>query len=195
MAIIINLFGSSLRYWVCELPQEKFHALEKSRTNQQEDWTNLFFDLDWLAQFGFRHWSDFAILEEQCGMLCLPKCSVEIKKGRKMLEKFSADKLIHATSLFELHRTRAQALTVAPHEGHIRFILIQTEIGLVGKFKLDQESLLIDDLEFVLTDLAYPDAPRLLTSILHRGEKLIKTGEDTVVSGYRVVFMADSRDS
>jgi hypothetical protein len=195
MAIIINLFGASLRYWVCELPQEKFHALEKSRTNQQEDWTNLFFDLDWLAQFGFAHWSDFAIMEEQNGMLCLPKCSIEIKKGRKMLEKFSADKLIHSASLFELHRTRAQKLTVAPHEGHIRFILIQTEIGLVGKFKVDQESILIDELEFVLTDLAYLNAPRLLTSILHRGEKLIKTDEDTVVSGYRVVFMADSHDS
>ena len=112
-----------------------------------------------------------------------------------MLEKFSADKLIHSASLFELHRTRAQKLTVAPHEGHIRFILIQTEIGLVGKFKVDQESILIDELEFVLTDLAYLNAPRLLTSILHRGEKLIKTDEDTVVSGYRVVFMADSHDS
>ena len=174
---------------MCQLPEEIVYSLIKNRATEEEDWTNLFFDLDWLEQFGFAHWSDFAIMEEQSGLLCLSKSSIEIKKGRKLLEKFSADQLTQSTSLFDLYRTRSQTLTLSPTLAHIRFVLFQTEIGLAGKFKLDEEFLRMDDLEFVLTDLAFPNAPRLLTSILYQGQTLNKTSDDTVVSGFRVVFI------
>ncbi len=189
MKTIINLFGTSIRYWVCEMPREQFLYLDELRERRKEHWVNLFFDLDWLSQLGLSHWSDWAIQKEKTGLLCLPKSLIEIRKGRRMLEKFSAQKLINSDSLFELYRTREHTISQSSSNEFVRFILMQTEIGLVGKFKIDRETLRMDELEFELTRLENPEASCLLTSIYLNGNELVRSDDDTLVINSQIYFL------
>ena len=188
MKVIINLFGTAIRFWVCEMPRAEFVYWDELRAAHEEQWTNLFFDLDWLSQLGLSHWSDLAVQPEELGMVCTPRSSIEIRKGRKILEKFSPHQFVDRDSLFDLYRTKLTQYQIESDTESIRFILMQAETGYVGKLSIDAESIRMDELEFELTQLPDPTTPILLTGIRLNNEALVLSQEDTVVIKSQVYF-------
>lgn len=60
MAIIVNLFGEGIRYWICDIPTDKFQEMEQLKTEQNEEWEQSLYDLSFLKNFGYLHWSELA---------------------------------------------------------------------------------------------------------------------------------------
>jgi hypothetical protein len=181
MSMLINLFGTAVRYWLCELPREEFRMLNELRVKHGEEWTNLFFDLDWLSQIGRSHWSELAIQPEKTGLVCHTKSLIEIRRGRRILEKFTADKLCHPDSLFDLYPTTVKRLALNQTHEFVPFLLMQAETGFIGKLRIDSEFIRMDELDFQLTQLPDPNTPMLLTEIKYKGTELEFLPGDTVV--------------
>jgi hypothetical protein len=52
----VNLFGIGIRYWICDIPNDTFAAMDDTRTKLEANWDTVLFDTDFLMSFGILHW-------------------------------------------------------------------------------------------------------------------------------------------
>jgi hypothetical protein len=177
---IINLFGTGIRYWICEIPIPLYEEMNKIRINKKVEWENLLFDFDFLKHFGFDHWSELSPHPEQTGFFLDPKNRIEIKQGAKFIARFRANELMNSETLFPLYQTSQFNLEYTPTPNTQHFILVQFEKGLVAKFKFEAKQFSIDELTFkiqILKNLAF------LGDIELNHEGLQRSSDDTVTTG------------
>jgi len=82
MGYIINLFGTGIRYWNCEVAQEVFDDMNRIRGKNQVAWEQVLFDLDFLNHYGFGHWSELAKSSDQTST---PACR-NLQRGRELVQ-------------------------------------------------------------------------------------------------------------
>ncbi|MFN5911195.1 MAG: hypothetical protein ACK45H_07680 [Bacteroidota bacterium] len=182
---IINLFGEGIRYWICDLEDPLWEPLTHYKMTHQINWNDLLVDLSLLKKFGILHWSELAVEQERSGLLINATNRIEIKKGSRTLERLYADELMHSKTLFPKFRT---ALREFKTDIQRNPIIVQFETGLVAKFRIDEDGLLIDNLNFCL-ERPFPGQPEtVFTTLEYKGSKLRKEREDTVVRGFQVLI-------
>lgn len=177
---IINLFGTGIRYWICEIPIPLFEEMNKIRINHKVEWENLLFDFDFLKHFGFDHWSELSPHPDQTGFLLDFQNRIEIKQGAKFIARFRANELMNSETLFPLYQTTQFDLECTPAPNTQQFILAQFEKGLVAKFNFAAKHFSIDDLTFkiqLLQNLSFLSDIELNLEVLHR------SSDDTVTTG------------
>lgn len=181
---VINFFGDGVRYWICDTSSQKWEPLTKYREENDSDWNDLLFDLSFLKKFGFDHWSVLATKPEAYGFLLSDRNRIEIKKGARFLEKFRSVELYNDNTLFPRFQTEIRKREILNKN---EVILMQFETGLTGKYKLEVESMRIDDLQFVIETVIPSEDELLFTELKFKGTKITTADQDTVVRGMKCI--------
>lgn len=180
MNYIINLFGTGIRYWNCELDQTVFDDMNRIRVKNQVEWEQVLFDLDFLNHYGFGHWSELSKSPALRGFILDPQNRIEIRQGGKLLSRFRANELDTAATLFPLYNASYREDEYEVTSTKTSFQLIQFEKGLIGKFKFEADHFSIDQLHYVLSRIGN----NTFLSHIQLGEQFLESSqEDCVVVG------------
>lgn len=178
----INLIGNSLRVWQCivtdKLFQDMNHAAQKFNMNLNE----LIFDLDFLENFGFKHWSEIGNSKEFNFFDLSKRNSIEIKHGKKKILKINSIELVQENLLFPIYNTNYSELIFQKEKSddHL-IILFQKEIGLYGKIEFKISNFDINSLSFELVNNLNFFEGSMLQYLNYEGEILINKLEDTLI--------------
>lgn len=189
MAYIINLFGEGIRYWVCDIPFNEFNEFEKIKKRTELEWEKLFFDLDFLAHFGYSNWSELSKNQEVKLFLLNNKNKLEIKERNKIVLKIPSINLLNQTSLFDLYSTQTINLNFESKPDCKTVILLQNEIGLIAKYQMEKSSFDIEKLQFQIVNDTENRLNGLSTNIQYEGEKLKMISEDVLVQSMKVIML------
>lgn len=182
--IYINLFGTGIRYWVCQIPQEIYEKMEHIRAGKHLTWEHLLFDLDFLDYFGYSHWSDLAIEPEHVGFLINFHNRIEIKQAQRILSRYNAQELIGGDTLFPLHDTFKKDIQLPVHPKAKTFALVHLEKGLVGKFQINTNDFNINDFSYEIQSF---QNFQFLRHIYYQNEKLSSKKDDTLINTSLVI--------
>ena len=69
MSTIINLFGTGIRCWICEIPIHRYEQLKEVASFRKTTIHNIFFDLEVLQNLGYKHWKKIFPIEEIIGFI------------------------------------------------------------------------------------------------------------------------------
>jgi hypothetical protein len=188
MSIILNLFGESIRYWVCDISNDLQLELLQAKEKYQVDMETLLFDLDFLKHVGYDHWSELSNQEEKNGFFLTRSNRIEIKQNNHLLTKFRADELYNEGLLFPKYRVEMKEQNIENQSEENRMVIVQHEIGLFGKYQLETHEFDIDELKFHLAKTNQDGVGELLHKIDYQGDFLLLLKDDTVVNKTRVLF-------
>jgi hypothetical protein len=186
MPYFINLFGESLRYWICDLTQETYDFMRKYKQENNKTWEELFFDFDFLNTFGFNHWSELTEYPEFRGFMINKNNRIEVKGKTKKVLKLTAIELLNQNTLFPLYQVSMIESTL-PMNGSKRFVLLNYEIGQFAKYSFESNSFEVDKLDFQVSQFPYSNADCLLVNIQYQDVELKLLQEDTLVNKMQVI--------
>jgi hypothetical protein len=181
---IVNLIGQGIRYWICSIQKEDFETMLAIKNEVKKPWSELLFDLDFLAIFDYAHWSELAQYNEKTGLILCPENIVEIRKNGKLVEKFSASALQNKNVILPLYL--CNQFKIQPEE-NANFIILQYERGLIGKYIFSDVKLNIDHLIFELQTFDDPKtAPPILGGLIYKNQLLESQMDDTLITNLQV---------
>lgn len=183
--IYINLFGTGIRFWLCEIETSVYEKMLHYQQGDNNHWENLFFDFDFLAHFGYKHWSEFSSEKEQVGLLLDPINKIEIKQAQRIISRFKAIELTGGDTLFPLHNVSNTAITIQSDDKVKRFILVQLEKGLIGKFQLISPNFDVNELLYETKNMQHY---QFLSNIRYLGQPLRNKKDDSVCTSSIVVW-------
>ena len=185
MNYIINLFGTGIRYWNCELPIDVFNDMNQRIQKHNVRWEDMLFDLEILNHYGFEHWSKLSTKPGNVGFLLEARNRIEIKQESKLITRFKAIDLNTELTLFPLYQTVFIKESTEDKADIKSFKLIQMEKGLIGKYKFQSENFSIDQLVFALSSI---EKKHFLFQIQVEDRILVSTQEDNLIIGGEVLF-------
>lgn len=186
MPYFINLFGESLRYWICDLPTETYDFMRKYKIENNKSWEELFFDFDFLNTFGFNHWSELTAHGEFRGLLIGKNNRIEVKEKSKKVLKLTSNELLSQNTLFPLYQV-SMIESIMPLNAAKRFILLNYEIGQFAKYSFESDTFEVDKLDFQVSQFPFTNSDYLLVNINYQGVKLKLLQEDTLVNKMQVI--------
>ena len=147
MSTIINLFGTGIRCWICEIPMHRYKQLKEVAAFHNTTFFNIIFDLEVLQNLGYNHWNNIFPIEEIVGFIIDDRNKVEIKNGTKIVSKFISNQILGKESLFNLYSTKEVDFKTV-HRANYKYILIgQKEIGSY-KYRINTDEFEIEKLCF-----------------------------------------------
>jgi hypothetical protein len=185
MNYIINLFGSGIRYWNCELHIDVFDDMNQRIQKHNVRWEDMLFDLEILNHYGFEHWSKLSSNPATVGFLLEAQNRIEIKQESKLITRFKAIDLKTELTLFPLYRTVLIKESTEDKTDIKSFKLIQMEKGLIGKYRFQSDNFSIDQLAFTLSSI---EKKQFLLHIKVEDRILVSSQEDNVITGGEVIF-------
>ncbi|MBI1838051.1 MAG: hypothetical protein HYR91_12375 [Flavobacteriia bacterium] len=189
MSIIINLLGEGIRYWICDIPIHRFNEFEKIKERNNLDWETMLFDFDFLKHFGYSHWSELSNKKDLNGFLVNSTNKIEIKERKKILLKMPIINILNQSSLFDLYSTKKIHFNFKMKKNMKTIILVQKEIGLIGKFQINSSSFKIDKLEFEITLNNYPFFEMIVSKFKYENKILKINSEDLLVKSLNVTII------
>lgn len=183
---IINLFGTGIRYWICEIPMPQFEKMETIKEQHIVEWERLLFDFDFLKCLGYKHWSEMSKYPEQIGFLLNKENRIEIKLKAKLITRFFAHELLNQETLFQLYQTYEKEYQFQGLSSAKRLLIIQFEKGLIGKYALETNNFDISNMKFGLTQLP---SQVVISGIMYQGSELKCLKDDTLVTGTKVILL------
>jgi len=177
---IINLFGDGIRYWVCNLQEPVWEPLIAYKKTNSINWNELLMNISLLKRHGINDWSQLSIAPEKSGLVLNSSNKIEIKKGSRLMERFYSEELFVQKTLFPRFKTEFQEKEFVFKN---QLIIAQYETGLIAKYQIDIESILIDDLTFTYQKPLFTNNEKILTTLKYKKNNLKRIKEDTVVRG------------
>jgi len=114
------------------------------------------------------------------GLVSNSKARIEIRKGRKMLQKFSLDELFKPKTIFPLFNVHKGIISL---ELNNNLFLIEKEVGLIDTYEVETEYFDIYKLKFNICDVKYNnDNHQLLLALSYNAKKLKSTNSDTLIT-------------
>lgn len=185
MNYIINLFGTGIRYWNCEIGIDMFNDMNQRIQKHNVKWEDLLFDLEILNHYGFEHWSRLSSKPANVGFLLEARNRIEIKQESKLITRFKANDLKTELTLFPLYQTVFIKESTEDKADIKSFKLIQMEKGLIGKYKFQSENFSIVQLAFTLSSI---EKKQFLLQMKVEDRILVSSQEDNVITGGEVFF-------
>lgn len=186
MSYIINLFGTGIRYWICEIPMPQFEEMETIKEQHKVEWERLLFDFDFLKRFGYKNWSEMSRYPEQVGFLLLPENRFEIKLKSKLITRFFAHELSNQETLFPLYQTYQTVNQFQGLNSTKRLLVMQFEKGLIGKYAIETNNFDISSMKFGFTQLPTEE---VISGFMYRESELKCLKDDTLVIGTKVILL------
>ena len=187
----INMFGSGIRYWVCEIPMDEFISIQKIRDHFKIEYENIFFDLELLEKIGFSNWENIHCVDKGRGFIIKERNRIEIKRKAKLLKSFDSSELIYSPLLLEQHKIIYDDFNRLKNDDFKLIALIQFEVGSFFRFNCDVENFDVNKLHFVLNydKIHLSIGEQFVSDLVYDFTKLKQMKEDVVCTGNQVVFL------
>lgn len=187
MSTIINLFGTGIRCWICEIPMHRYNQLKEVAAFHETSVDNILFDLEILKRLGYKHWKNIFAIEEINGFLIEPKNKVEIKNGTRIITKFTANQILGNEAFFKLYTTKEVDFKITNRPEHKYLLIGQKEIGSY-KYKVETDNFEIEKLCFSFCKGINNENSVVTISYNEKGLKPIKT--DTIIRSFFVNYIS-----
>ena len=184
--IILNAFGESIRFWICDLSHPRLFSLKKYQEESKIPWSNIAFNLFTLKDFGFNHWSELSAHKENHALLLKKTNRMEIKKQSRTLMKFSSIELLNDQTLFPLFNTNRQHFY---NSSSNLLLLIQYETGFYGKFQLCENDFRLYNLKFSINSLPFLRGKFTLSKIEYCNKPIQKTKNDSLITRFEALLI------
>ena len=186
----INMFGCGIRYWICKIPIDAFSEFKKLHKKHNEDYENLFFDLDVLKELGYSCWSNVYKIHEGRGFFIKDRNRIEIKHKTKRLRGFDSSDLLYQPLMFDPYSLNKDNTKLISSKEFILVALVQLETGSFFRFKLDNNEFEINKLNFQLNYgiLHNYFKEEFITDLTYDGVSIDQKKEDVVCTRNRVLF-------
>lgn len=188
MNYTLNLFGTSLRIWKCYIPKQKFEYFEKCRLELNLDWVSFLFDLEILNKLGYTNWSDLSATKAESYFILNNSNTIEIKLGHKRVLKSKIQEIENHGLLFPLYNTKYIRESNEVREDFKLIQLIQEEIGLFGKYRIETDYFDINNFEFNILKNSIYNHSNLLKSVKFQGMKLRSKNDDSLIQSFKVLM-------
>jgi hypothetical protein len=188
MPFIINFFGDGLRLWNCQMTTEEFTCFKKYKEENELEWESIFFDLHVLDVLGYQSWTDFSV-QESFGLIINAKSTIEVKQRTKRMLKIKSEEIMNQTILFELYKTSISKPIVKARKGFVDFYLTSSEIGTIGKYKIESEKIKVDKFHFKIKSLDQMNC-FYIDGMSYDSEDLTNLREDTITRGFGVIMQS-----
>ncbi len=185
MKFIINLFGTGIRYWDCQIDQDMYDDMNRIRLKHNVDWEKILFDLDFLNHYGFNNWSELSNSDSITGFLLNSSNIIEIKQGGKLVSRFKSSELDHSQVLFPLYNTVNAKKSKTKQTNGVHFKLVQYEKGLIAKLKFEAEIFSIQDVTFQIDTM---QSEIFLSKISVNSLPLDIAQEDNLIIGTKIIL-------
>jgi len=186
MSVIINLYGTGVRCWLCEIPIFRYKQLKQVADFNDATLVDVIFDLDRLNRIGYSHWSNLFSLKEICGFNIKPANRIEIKKKTHVLTKFSTQEILGQNSLFDLYNRRTVELKIQIKSGFKYILVGQKEIGRY-KYKIETDNFKIDKLCFSICK-GINNEDNLVT-LSYNNKNLRPMPDDTLIQSFFINYL------
>jgi hypothetical protein len=187
MSTIINLFGTGIRCWICEIPMHRYNQLKEVAEFHETTLDNILFDLEILQRLGYKHWKKIYAIEEINGFLIEPKNKVEIKNGNRIITKFTANEILGNEAFFKLYATKEVDFKITNRPEHKYLLIGQKEIGSF-KYRVNLDNFEIEKLCFSFCKGINNENSVVTISYNGVGLKPIKT--DTMIRSFFVNYIS-----
>lgn len=188
MNYTLNLFGTSIRVWKCYIPNQKFEYFEKCRQELNLDWVSFLFDLEILNKLGYTNWSELSSSKAENYFNLTTGNTLEIKLGNKRILKTKISEIQNEGLLFPIFNTKYFTELNEVNEDFKLIHLIQEEIGLFGKFKIETDTFDINQLEFdILLNSVYNQSS-FIKSIKYKNRILKCINDDSLIQSFKVIL-------
>mgnify|MGYP007014089459 CR=1 FL=1 len=147
------MFGTGIRFWLCQIPNDVFSMIQKVQKREKEDLESLLFNLEFLNHLGYDHWSDLHVVDTGKGFLLDAKNKIEIKLKSKRLKTIKGSELIHSPLLIDPYKVVENRDFFLKEKGFQRVVLLQMETGKFGQYEMELTSFELDNLVFHLNYL------------------------------------------
>jgi hypothetical protein len=184
---IFNLFGTGIRYWNCLIPNDHYHKMSEIKHQSNQSWLQLFFDFDFWASFGYYSWNDLCVEPSLLLFELTPQNRIEIKLKSKIIEKIKAVELYNDETLFPIFNVKESSINFSTLENHKQFIIVQHEIGQIGKYKLETNKFYAHELCFNLSLENPITENKKLISMYYEGNELELLSEDLLVRSTNLI--------
>jgi hypothetical protein len=161
-----------------------WEPLIEYRLKHSITWYDILMDLTLLQKFGINDLSQLSNKKETVGILLNGQNRIEIKKGARNLKKFRTIELNNLYTLFPKYKTDMKKSMKIPKQ---HLIIAQFETGMIGKYKIETPSMLIEELTFILDNPPLLEYSLLFTELVYNGSKLKLLQADTVIRGVRIL--------
>lgn len=187
MSTIINLFGTGIRCWICEIPIHRYNQLKEVAAFHETTLDNILFDLEILQRLGYKHWKSIFAIEEINGFLIEERNKVEIKNGRSIITKFNANQILGREAFFKLYTTKEVYFKITNRPEHKYLLIGQKEIGSY-KYKVETDTFEIEKLCFSFCKGINNENSVVTISYNNKSLKPIKT--DTIIRSFFVNYIS-----
>lgn len=181
MGVTINMIGTGVRIWVCDIEKDLFLRIDKKRGSYPLELA--LFNFDFLELFGISHWSELSGQKELMGFYLNSENRIEIKRKAKKLAQFPSIELLPLQTLFPLYETSSYFLSENESEKE-RIILMEVEIGLFSSFTIKEDRFTINDLT---SEILKMNGENYVTGFNYMGDPLISKKNDTVHRGVKII--------
>jgi len=114
------------------------------------------------------------------GLINNSKARIEIRNGRKILQKFSLDELFNPKTLLPLFNVEKRILSLKLNNN---LFLIEKEVGLIDAYELEIEYFDIYKLKFNICDVHYNNENyQLLLELSYNEKKLQSKNSDSLIT-------------
>jgi hypothetical protein len=187
----INMFGTGIRFWLCQIPNDVFSMIQKVQERETEDLENLLFNLEFLNQLGYDHWTDLHVIDSGRGFLLDAKNRIEIKLKSKRLKTIQGSELIHSPLLIDPYKVVENKDFFLKEKGFQRVVLLQMETGKYAQFEMDLDSFDVSKLVFRLNYLRINQVigESFVNGIEYDNELLIGRKDDMLVLKNRAFYV------
>jgi hypothetical protein len=189
--VLVKLYGESFKVHVLNI---KSHFLKLEHFHHRA--SQLGEPLE-TALLNINFFKDFSTRELNCvqdiieytfgGLINNSKAKIEIKKGRKLLQKFSLDDLFYPKTLFPLFNTHKGTITLKLKNN---IFLLENEVGLIGQYEIETQKFDIEKLKFNIANVKYLEGNyQLLLAISYSKDKLETIKSDSLVTHQHIVSL------
>jgi hypothetical protein len=187
--VLVKLYGESFKTYSLDTKSHfvRIEYLYQRAVQLGEPLETALLNIDFFKDFstnGINSVQDI-VVNSFGGLINNFKGKIEIKKGRKLLQKLNLNDLFHTKTLFPLFNTKKGSIALKLTNN---IFLIEKEIGLVGQYEIENENFNINKLKFNISNVKYLNENyQLLLAISYEGIKLENIKLDTLVTHQHVV--------
>ena len=186
--VLIKLYGESFKIHVLDI---KSHFLRLEHFHHRASQLGDPLETALLNVLFFKYFSTSKLNSVQDlihftfgGLINNSKSKIEIRKGRKLLQKFNLDELFYPKTLFPLFNTQE----TMPLKLNNNLFLIEKEVGLIGQYEIETKKFNIDKLKFSIGKVKYVgENYQLLFTLSYDVNKLEKSKSDALVTHQHIV--------
>ncbi|UAM97286.1 hypothetical protein K8354_13280 [Polaribacter litorisediminis] len=190
--IKVRLYGESFKIYSLKIDSTYFQRFIETAAKLKQTIEDAILDIRFFKLLRIPEYQTIYDLQIEVfgGLIYNHKNKIEIKRGRKYLQKFTIKDLLVQETLFPLFNVSYNSFKMVKDAS---LFLIEKEVGMIGKYFIENQEFTIESLEFIISDIQYSTTEhKLLIGLNYKGEILPTKETDSLIT-YRYCLLNTSK--